>query len=321
MRSGVASSYTADLVGGEQRSYVLPTRQETILPTPQSHVVHADASSPAHDLLRSINIPPRPALLMALQRETRKDEPDLRKITELLGRDVAMAGSLLQTANSAFFNLSRPVKTVGDALALMGMSQCDAMMTGLIARRVLTAGQKMMARFWDVSEKRSRAMNYLSKQMRVAPPELAHSFGLFCDIGIPLLKVGIPNYLATLAEANMPNATRFTDIENARHGLNHADVGALLAENWGIAPDVVHAIRMHHAPEVLYDDAVPVTVRAMVATNLVVEKAIQEYRGEPVSLEWQESGLIAADALGLSTTDIEYVCEELKARFALGSSA
>lgn len=273
-------------------------------------------SATASDLIRSINIPPRPALLMALQREMRKGDPHLKKIARLLERDVAMAGNLLEAANSAFFSLRRRVETVEDAVALIGMDQCGAVMTGLIARRVLAHGRTMMARFWDVSEKRSRGMSYAATATRAMAPESAHTFGLFCDIGIPLLKAHFPTYLATLSIANRPDAGCFVDIEQARHGIDHTQVGALLAENWGMSPEVVQAIRMHHSPEILYEESAPITVRALVASNLIVEKAIQDFRGEAESREWREGGVVAAAALGLSAAAVAQMCEELQHRFA-----
>ncbi|HTJ97905.1 MAG TPA: HDOD domain-containing protein [Rhodocyclaceae bacterium] len=270
-------------------------------------------------LLRSLNIPPRPALLMALQREMRRDEPDFKKIGVLLRRDAGMAGSLLQTANSAFFGVRRNVTTLEDAIVLIGMNQFGALMTGLITRRVFANGNMMMARFWDVSEKRSSGMGYVARQTRLIPPELAYSFGLFCDIGIPLLKVHFPTYLETLAVANN-GATRFTEVEDVRHGINHALVGAWLTESWGIAPEVVHAIRLHHIYETLSDGEVPATIRKLIAANLIVDRAIQEFRGDFGYSEWGHGGGAAGLTLGMSVHETDALCEELKAHFS-GSAA
>jgi HD-like signal output (HDOD) protein len=258
---------------------------------------------------------------MALQHEMRKEEANLKKVAQLIGRDAAMAGTLLETANSAFFALRRPVETVQDAIALIGMNQCSAMMTLLITRKVLNAGGMMMARFWDVSEKRALGMSYLARETRAARPDLAHSFGLFCDIGIPLLKAKVPTYLETLSLANRAAARRFIEVEHARHGINHALVGALLAEKWAISSDIVQAIRKHHDSDVLFDESVPVTVRNLVALNHVVEKAIQTHRGEAESLEWLEDGSAAIEALGWSQSDVDDTCEALVDRFKRPNSA
>lgn len=273
----------------------------------------------AADLIRSINVPPRPALLLALQREMRREDPDLRKIAQLINRDAAMAGKLLQAANSSLFGLRRRVVAVEDAVAMVGMNQCNAIMTGLITKTLLARGPMMMARFWDVSEKRARGMTYIAKETRAILPELAYNFGLFCDIGIPLLKSACPTYLETLSIANQGAAGRFSEVEDARHGLNHTLVGVVLAENWGIADEVVHAIRMHHVHEALHDKSVSDTVRNLIASNVIVERAIQKFRGETIPAELSGHEQVEGEAaamLGLSADDARSICDGLKNGFA-----
>jgi len=199
------------------------------------------------------NIPPRPALLMGLQDEIRRDNPNIKHYADLIQRDVAMMGTLLQIANSAYFNPGRRVSTIVDAVILLGLNQCNAIISGLILRKSLNFGNKMMARFWDGSEKRAIGVSMLAKRTRILSPDMAYSFGLFCDAGIPLLKNAFPTYLETLMKANLTAANDFLQVENDRHGINHAVVGALLAEHWSLEPEVSAAIRVHHSHQVLFD--------------------------------------------------------------------
>lgn len=286
------------------------------MPTPCKNPPPATRAVDAVELIQSIDLPPRPALLLALQRELRRDEPDAQKVSQLLGRDAAMAGQLLKTANSAFLNLRRRSDTVEDAVALIGMNHCVTVMEGLLLRSALGAGKMMMARFWDVSAKRAQGMSYLARVTRTVPQDLAYSFGLFCDIGIPLMKASFPTYLETLSIANKMGGWRFVRLEDVRHGINHTTVGATLAANWGISSDIVLAIKSHHAPEALSDTSIPVTAKALSAANLLVEKAIEEFRGAEMSLEWREGGSAAAAVLGLSDDAVDTICSDLKKIFS-----
>jgi len=272
------------------------------------------AATERDSIVLAVNIPPRPALYMALQHEIHKEEPDIRKISELINRDVAMASRLLETTNSAFFNAKRHITTVQDAISMIGMNQCTAVMTGLITKKSLGSGAMMMARFWDVSEKRAKGMSFLAKELKSVEPEVAYSFGLFCDIGIPLLKATFPGYLETLSIANHKGDIDFLEVEHERHGLDHAYVGSLLAQQWSISDDVVAAISMHHDHDILYDEAVASPTRALVALNYVVERAIQEFRGESESLEWDKSGTVACEALELSAAAADELCEAIKGK-------
>ena len=78
------------------------------------------AESAGEALLASVVIPPRPALLLALQREIRQADPEPAKMAYLINRDVAMSGILLKAANSAIFGARRRIVSVDDAF------QCSA---------------------------------------------------------------------------------------------------------------------------------------------------------------------------------------------------
>ncbi len=266
-------------------------------------------------IFMDVAIPPRPALFMALQRELRKEEKDVRRIAELINRDVAMAAKLLETTNSAFFGLRRHANTVQEAIQLIGTDYCTSVMSGLITKKALGMGAMMMARFWDVSEKRAKGMSFLAREMRIIQPQLAYSFGLFCDIGIPLMKAAFPSYLETLAIANQRGAMQFLAVETERHGVDHASIGATLATRWALDDEVVSAIGIHHDYEKLYDEAIPATTRALVALNDVVEKAIQEFRGETESHEWLLAGQVASEALDLGEDEVDALCDSLKEKF------
>ena len=266
------------------------------------------------ELARPVNIPPRPALLIALQHEIVRTDPHIKKIAHLINRDVAIAGNLLAIANSAMFNLSRRVETVEDALSLIGLNHCHALVTRLMARRTLAHGRMMMPRFWDVSEKRSWGMLHVSRKMNIASPELAHNFGLFTDIGIPLMMATFPAYTETLFIANKMETDGFIQLENTRHRINHAVVGAMLAEHWNIDADIVLAIKKHHSHDILQAGTVSQKVRELVAVHLLVEKAIQDYR-RTVSGEWTSGGALAMEVLKLSPDDAKELCEELQAQF------
>lgn len=264
---------------------------------------------------KSIQIPACPVLLTSLQQELMREDPDPKKVAAIISRDVAMSATLLKTANSAFYSLKRKAETVEHALAFIGMTQCASIMLGLIARKTLNSAGPALTRFWDVSDKRAMAMALLARRLRIATPDIAHSFGLFCDIGIPLLLGRFPDYAETLQLANDTVDERFTTVEDQRHGTCHATIGALLARNWGLSSDVAMAIRLHHEYEVISDSITPDTIKGLVALSLVVERAIQTYQDRNKHFEWEKGGIIALDALGIAVDEMDDLCEELHLRF------
>jgi len=151
--------------------------------------------------------------------------------------------------------------------------------------------------------------------LRLAPPDIAHTFGLFCDIGIPILMNRFSDYPATLDMAAGAASHSFTEVEDVRHSTNHAAIGCLLARNWGLSPDVSWAILHHHDYRVLADDATDDAIRSLVAASVLAERAIQRYHGNPESQEWQKGGELACRHLGMSADETADLLDELHETF------
>ncbi len=266
-------------------------------------------------LMRSIRIPPRPSLLVDLQRELAQPDPSSRVIARIIGNDVGMSGALLKLANSPFFGAGRKAKSVEQAITFLGINQCAALLTGLLARQAIDGNETALNTFWESSARRAQALVFISRKLRIAPPDIAHTFGLFCDIGVPLLINRFADYAATYDAASGDPDGVFTALEDARHQTNHAAIGCLLARNWGLSPDVSWAILHHHDYRVLEDTATDDAVRSLVACSLLAEKGIQRYQGYSVALEWEKGGARACAHLGLSDDEVDDLLEELHETF------
>ena len=268
-------------------------------------------ADPVDALIKSIRIPPRPSLLADLQRELAAREPSPAAIGRIIASDVGMAGALLKLANSSFYGGKRKAKSIDQAIMFLGMNQVAALMAGLLARQAIVTDNAALASFWDVSTRRAQAMLYLSRKLHIGEPDVAHTFGLFCDTGVPLLMARFPGYAATLAEAARDAERPLTALEDERHSTNHAAIGCLLARNWGLSTEVTWAILHHQDYSVLEDAATADTVRGLVALSLLAESAIAQYQGLGESLEWRKGGARACAYLGLSRDDASDLLDQL----------
>jgi HD-like signal output (HDOD) protein len=261
--------------------------------------------------MRSIRIPPRPSLLVDLQRELAQSDPSPRRIARIIGNDVGMSGALLKLANSSLYGGTRKAKSIDQAISFLGINQVAALMTGLLARQAIPADSAALAAFWDLSTRRAQAMVFLSRRLRIGAPDVAHTFGLFCDTGVALLLNRFADYGVTFEAAAGDLARRFTDVEDERHSTNHAAIGCLLARNWGLSSNVAWAILHHHDYNVIDDDASDDTVRSLVALSLLAERALQSYQGHSTSVEWDKGGDSACAYLGLSPDEITDLLDQL----------
>jgi len=268
-------------------------------------------------LVRDIGIPARPQMLVDLQHELERDDPSLKRVADISGSDVALSAALLKMANSPLMGLSRRADTVDQAFQLLGFAQCQAIFTEIVLRKLLPASGPGLVRFWDVSAKRARAMTYLARTRRVVPPALAHTYGLFVEIGIAILLQRFPGktgYVATLEQSNTHEGS-ITALEQSIHGVDHALVGALTARTWGVSQTAVLATRLHHEYS-SWMGPMPPQVRELVALSLVSETIIQRYQGMNRHVEWAKGGDIALAALGITEADLELWCEDVHEQFS-----
>jgi HD-like signal output (HDOD) protein len=273
-------------------------------------------SSTLRRLVSEIGIPPRPSLLVDLEQELRKDDPSMRRMADIVGTDVALSAALLRAANSPLMGLTRRAETVEAAFMLLGWLQCQAIFTEIALRRLFPATGLVMTRFWDVSGKRARAMTYLARSRRLIDPALAHTYGLFLDVGIPIMAKRFPGpggYLQTLARANESELSH-TAIEQEAHGTDHTLVGALAARSWSISQTVVLAVRLHHEFNV-WTGPMPPQLPQLLALGLVSEHIIQRYDGLNRHQEWDKGGEEALQLLDINWTEFLDWCEEVHLQF------
>jgi len=265
-----------------------------------------------------IGLPPQPAVLRTLQAELRKEDPDLRQVAAAVAADAALTASVLRMANSPAYGLTRRAETLVQALAMLGLRQLAALVAGIVQRQAVPADGPKLTRFWDVSAKRAWAMPRLARGLRAVDVDIAQTYGMFCDVGIPLLMRRFSNYAATLQLADGSRDEPFTAVEHRAHGTDHALIGALMARSWGVSQAVCLAIRLHHDYGTFRDPKAPDVVTRLLAMGLVADHAIQAFAGLHANHEWSKAGEAVPGVLMLSEEDLQGWVKQLVDGFAEG---
>ncbi len=265
----------------------------------------------AAEILKSIHIPPCPAVVLALMEEVRKDHCDFARLVKLISGDVGLAASMLKTANSPFFGLSKKVGSVQVAVSVLGLKNLMQIVTGSALQKALAGEKLTMERFWDRSNATAVVAAHLARKLHGVSREDAYAVGLFHDCGIPILMQRFPDYKEKLAAANR-SAELVITIEDESYSTNHAVVGSMLARNWFLPEHIGQAILVHHDRDIFApaSDRVSPTVCALVATAMVAEHIAVTSMGGRDDAEWQVIGEAAQEYLGLSAEDMNEHTEE-----------
>lgn len=262
--------------------------------------------------LKQILIPPCPELLAQLQQAMSTAEPDLNAVARIAASDVAMSATLLRTANSALFKPEGlPCTTVGQAMTRIGLNETAAVMTGFLLKNAIPVNSPHLQRFWQRSTKRAVAMAFIAGQLPGLSPGLAHTFGLFLHVGMPVLLQSVRGYGATMIEAAARIDRAFIDTENINHKTDHAVVGALVVRVWNMPVELMTAIRLHHDFASLGDAGIEPEVHTLVAAGLVAEHLMRRHEGLPEDADWAVHHAAALDWLQLDASEFEHWEDQL----------
>lgn len=283
-----------------------------------SHLTTTDAirdeldASRRRGVLQRIVIPPCPELLARLQATMAVPEPDLNEVARIASSDVAMAAVLLRQAHGPMFAAGQPVQTVGQAMNRLGLEHTASVMTGFLAQRAIKVNSVHLQRFWERAAKRAIAMTFMAQKFPGMSTDIAHTYGLFCHVGLPVMMQSVPGYSGTLVEARARRDRSPIETENANHKTDHAVVGALVARVWRLAPQVMAAIRLHHDLDVLGDSHTDSEVQMLVAVGLLAEHVMLKHEGLDPDRDWNEHSDHALGWLELARDELDVWDLELR---------
>lgn len=239
-------------------------------------------------------------------------EPDLTEVARIASSDVAMSAVLLRYANGPMHAAGQPVQTIGQAMNRLGLEQTASVMTGFMAQRAIRVTSVHLQRFWERAAKRAIAMTFMAHKFPGMSADVAHTYGLFCHVGLPVMMQSVPGYAGTLAEARARTDRSAIETENINHKTDHAVVGSLVARVWRLAPQVMAAIRLHHDLDVLGCKHTDAEVQLLVASGLLAERMMLKHEGIDPDRDWIEHAEKALKWLDLREEELEVWDLELR---------
>ncbi|MDO8350157.1 MAG: HDOD domain-containing protein [Gallionella sp.] len=255
-----------------------------------------------------IGIPPCPIILERFMAEARQDEPDFKRLASVIGSDVGLSAGLIKTANSPYFGMRQRVRSVNEALVILGLKTASRAVAGLVLSKAFP-NVANLERFWDASARIALLSGWLAQHLNIPGlrAEDTYTFGLFRDCGIPVLLGRFPLYGDVLLAANSDVTRGFTEVEAVELPTNHAMVGCLLAQNWWLPEEICLAIRNHHDLVALesIDSKLPVLSRRLIAIAQLAEYIVQQQLGLSLTQEWTKLGAVCLRILDLDETDLE----------------
>lgn len=228
-------------------STISPPGPET-LPSPE------DQQKAAEQLLR--RLPSLPTVSARLLGMMGRADVNLKEVSNLIISDAALTGEILHMANSAMFGVRSEVRSILQALAVLGTEKVKGLACTVALRSYLGNALQIPAlkRCWRHNLATAVVTSELAEWARQDSGE-AYTAGILHDIGrLGLIAVDPAKYL-TMLDAAVGVSGCLCDHERAVYGLDHAFAGEWLARSWGLPEFICSAIRAHHRPQTArYDE-------------------------------------------------------------------
>jgi HD-like signal output (HDOD) protein len=199
-------------------------------------------------LIQPDALPTAPWVVCQLMDTFEQDPVDTARVARLIETDPVLTARLLQSANSAFFGLVRPVAGAQGALQMLGLVRVRALViAAALAESFHRVGGVHLDQFWRYSLHTAQLARQIALPIRIDEAS-AYTAGLLHGVGELVMHAGMPETMLEL-DRRVP----MLDLGRARAqrralGYSFADVGAALAREWRLPKRMVQAIQYQAAP-------------------------------------------------------------------------
>ena len=260
--------------------------------------------------LCSIRIPSLPEVLTRLEALVADPDVGVAEVGAVVAVDPPVAAKVLRTANSAAYGLREPVRTVQRAAAVLGIRTLRNLVLQVCLvetfEHLLSEELLDLEALWRhsiVTALTAQDMA-LKAPVRKVDPYDAYTCGLLHELGEVVLFESHRERYAPVLRATRGDVAyeRQLELEREALGLTHADVGALVAREWGLPDVVVHCIRLHHG------SSRELSLAPMAATMALADGVVRKLQRGPGELDIDAlAAEPGARILGLDAVALENV--------------
>jgi putative nucleotidyltransferase with HDIG domain len=250
------------------------------------------------DFTRARTIPP---VLSALLAELAKDESSTQAISKIIAQDISLTARLLRVANSAYYKRQTEIRTVQQAISILGTQAVKALaisvslfdMTGGLEH----SGVINLREFWRHNLEVAVLSNQIAAEVPGIQPEEAFACGLLHDLGIVFfIQMMQDEYKQVLNQGASTDSLEKAEIEIL--GINHSTIGAEIATAWNLPAIFCDTIANHHIQQIQNFNSTPPSIWQVV--NLAHKYSRQGIDISPyISIENIRTRQAMMDKLGL----------------------
>lgn len=228
----------------------------------------------AEDILKSFQVLPTvPTAAAKAVQLLNEPDVDLNEVADIILADQVITARVIRIINSPLYKLLQEVDSIKQALIYLGPQKIfEIILTSCFLELTDSKCQEglRIQSCWEHSFGVALVSRSLAEQNHLVSPEQAYVAGILHDIGEVILSQQRRDDFKQVMQMAHQREIDLYEAEMAYFGASHAEVGALLAEQWRFPDTFVEVIMHHHDPQVESRSALTqiITLADMICTDV-----------------------------------------------------
>ncbi len=177
---------------------------------------------------------------------------DNQDVSQVIMHDPAITANVLKVVNSAYFGFSKPISSLTEAVFKLGRVNIIQIATSSMVYSSINhhaLGYKQTANdLWRHSVAVATMSDILCKLINLVESETIFTAAIVHDIGKIALGQYVSQYFDEIQNEVEEQGIPFEEAEQKILCVDHAEVGAMIAEHWSFPSEITKTIRWHHNP-------------------------------------------------------------------------
>ncbi len=206
---------------------------------------------------RISSFPTLPMMVHRLMQVANDTKADTAQVGTTIGYDPALTANVLKAANSAYLGYAKSVNSLSEAVLRLGTKWVlQIAFSSLVYSNIRkpAEGYELTAEDqWRHATAVALMSDHLVRLLDLPDSGLVYTAGLVHDIGKIALSEFVGDSYDEISETANKQTLSFAEAEREVLGVDHAQVGGMVAEHWNFPDSIVQIIRQHHDPDAVND--------------------------------------------------------------------
>jgi putative nucleotidyltransferase with HDIG domain len=257
------------------------------------------------------HLPSLPSIVAKLLKVVNSPDTSAEDAAELIEKDPALTSKMIRLANSAFYGIPRSISSVSSAVVILGFNTIRSLVLSASVMKMFSMSHHVFDKdnFWKHSIISAMAAKTIVRHfmsIKMMDPESAFCAGILHDIGKLIFSEFVNQDYREACDRAKSRKIPLVDAETEVMGINHAEIGKILADKWALPLDLEYCLVYHHDPASA-DQILDLVATVHLADQLAHANGANLWEDEKTKPEWNECRAI----LKINDADFARINESL----------